>query len=37
MPFDYTKIEPVYCLMCGRKLTAVERAEGYCENCDETR
>jgi len=33
MPFDYTSIEPEYCLGCGRKLTASERVEGYCEKC----
>ena len=33
MPFDYTKTcEPEYCLGCGRKLTATELAEGYCDN-----
>jgi len=35
MPFDYTKTEPEYCLMCGRELTASERVEGYCEKCGE--
>ena len=33
MPFGYNKTEPEYCLGCGRKLTAAERAEGVCERC----
>jgi len=35
MPFDYARTEPEYCLGCGRKLTAAERAEGKCEKCGE--
>jgi len=34
MPFDYAKhCEHELCLGCGRKLTAAERLEGYCDKC----